>query len=159
MGFYRYAVDPAWRVPHFEKMLYDQAQLASTYAETYQATRDAYYRNVSRSTLDSMLRDLRSPAGAFYSAQDADSAVEAGKSELGEGVFYLWSADSIQQVLSAASAAVFNSYYGLEPPGILYMKRTPDRQSAPLVEAARKKRVKARTRRPAPGRDEKILTS
>jgi uncharacterized protein len=158
-GFYRYAVDAAWRVPHFEKMLYDQAQLASTYAETYQVTRDAYYRNISRSTLDSMLRDLRSPAGAFYSAQDADSAVEAGKSELGEGVFYLWSADSIQQVLGAESAAVFNTYYGLEPPGILYMKRTPDRQSAPIVEAARKKLFEARARRPAPRRDEKVLTS
>jgi uncharacterized protein len=158
-GFYRYAVDAAWRVPHFEKMLYDQAQLAASYAETYQATHDTYYRDISRSTLDYMLKDLRSPAGAFYSAQDADSALDAGTSELGEGAFYLWSADSIQQVLGSESAGVFNSYYGLEPPGILYMKRSPDRQSAAVLEAARKKLFDARAHRPAPRRDEKILTA
>ena len=158
-GFYRYAVDAAWRVPHFEKMLYDQAQLALAYAETYQATRDAFYRDISRGTLDYMLKDLHSPAGAFYSAQDADSAIEAGKSELGEGAFYLWTADAIQQILGPENAAVFNSYYGLEPPGILYMKRSADRQSAVLLDAARKKLLDARARRPQPRRDEKILTA
>ena len=101
------------------KDVVDQAQLALAYAETYQATRDVFYRDISRGTLDYMLKDLHSPAGAFYSAQDADSAIEAGKSELGEGAFYLWTADAIQQILGPENAAVFNSYYGLEPPGIL----------------------------------------
>jgi len=158
-GFYRYAVDAAWRVPHFEKMPYDQAQLALSYAETYQVTHDPYYRDISRSTLDYMLKDLRSPAGGFYSAQDADSNIESESSELGEGAFYLWSTDSLKQVLGPESAAVFNSYYGLEPPGILFMRRSPDRQSAALLDASRKKLFEARAHRPEPRRDEKLLTA
>ena len=77
-GFHRYATDAAWRVPHFEKMLYDQAQLAVSYAEAYQITRDAAYAAVARDILDYTLRDMRSPEGGFFSAEDADSAVADG---------------------------------------------------------------------------------
>ena len=158
-GFYRYAVDAAWRVPHFEKMLYDQAQLASSYAEAYQVTHDTYYRDISRRTLDYMLKSLRSPGGAFYSAQDADSAITAGSPELGEGAFYLWSADSIKQVLGPEGATVFNSYYGLEPPGILYLKRLADQQSVAVLDTSKNKLFETRAQRPEPRRDEKILTA
>jgi uncharacterized protein len=157
-GFYRYAVDAAWRVPHFEKMLYDQSQLALSYAEAFQVTRERFYRDISRRTLDYMLKDLRSPEGAFYSAQDADSLIEHGKPEIGEGVFYLWSADSIQEVLGAESSAAFNSYYAVDPPGILYVKQ-PSRAISAAVAAARTKLFEARALRPAPVRDEKILTA
>jgi hypothetical protein len=168
-GFYRYAVDAAWRVPHFEKMLYDQAQLALSYAEAYQVTHDRFYAGVARETLDYMLQNLHSPEGAFYSAQDADSLVEQGKTEIGEGVFYLWSAEAIQQVLGQETAAVVTFYYGLEAPGILYVNhslaetaarfRKSERETTALLSAARKKMFEARSRRPEPGRDDKVLTA
>jgi uncharacterized protein YyaL (SSP411 family) len=115
-GFYRYSVDAAWRVPHFEKMLYDQSQLALSYAEAFQVTRDGFHRDIARKTLDYILKDLRSPGGAVHSAQDADSPLEHGGSEIGEGVFYLWTEDSIREVLGEQSAAAFNQTYGLDPP-------------------------------------------
>lgn len=168
-GFYRYAVDAGWRVPHFEKMLYDQAQLALSYAEAYQVTHDRFYAGVARDTLDYMLQNMQAPEGAFYSAQDADSLVEHGKTEIGEGVFYLWSAEAIQQVLGQESAAVFTFYYGLEAPGILYVDHSlaetaarfkkPGREITALLSAARKKMFEVRSRRPEPGRDDKVLTA
>jgi uncharacterized protein len=157
-GFYRYAVDAAWRIPHFEKMLYDQAQLALSYAEAYQVTRERFYRDVARNTLDYMMKTLRSPEGGFYSAQDADSLVEHGKSEIGEGAFYLWSAEAIERTLGAEAAAAFNSYYGLEPPGILYVKSRA-RRITPAIAAARTKLFEARSQRPEPLLDRKVLTS
>ena len=168
-GFYRYTVDAGWRVPHFEKMLYDQAQLAISYAEAYQVTHDRFYSEATRTTLDYMLRDLHSPDGGFYSAQDADSLLEHGKPGVGEGVFYLWSAESIQQALGGETAAVFNFYYGLEAPGILFVNHSvaetaakfkkPEREIATLLAAARKNMFEARARRPEPRRDDKILTA
>src|SRR5258708_1327212 len=91
-GFHRYSVDAHWFVPHFEKMLYDQAQLAVSYVEAFQITGDAAFAQAARRTLDYVLRDLTAPEGAFWSAEDADSAVDpAHPHEKSEGAFYIWS--------------------------------------------------------------------
>ena len=92
-GFHRYSVDERWFVPHFEKMLYDQAQLAVSYLEAFQITQDPFYAKIARSTLDYVLRDMTHPEGGFYSAEDADSVIDpANPKEKGEGAFYIWSA-------------------------------------------------------------------
>src|SRR5690606_11910269 len=87
-GFHRYATDAEWRVPHFEKMLYDQAQLAVAYTDAYQASRDPFFRGVAIETLDYVLREMRDPAGGFHSAEDADSVRADGRRA--EGAFYTW---------------------------------------------------------------------
>jgi hypothetical protein len=109
-GFHRYSVDGEWLVPHFEKMLYDNAQLAVAYLEAYQATGNAFYRQVVIETLDYVLRDLRDAGGGFHSAEDADSEGEEGK-------FYVWTALEIESVLGADAAAVFNHYYAIQYKG------------------------------------------
>src|SRR5581483_448438 len=89
-GFHRYSVDERWFVPHFEKMLYDQAQLAASYLEAFQITGDPFYAKIARSTLDYVLRDMTHPDGGFYSAEDADSVIDpAHPIEKGEGAFYV----------------------------------------------------------------------
>jgi uncharacterized protein YyaL (SSP411 family) len=95
-GFHRYSVDAYWHVPHFEKMLYDQAQLAVSYAEAYQITREPLFAEVARHTLDYVRRDMTDKQGGFYSAEDADSLLEAGKPEHAEGAFYVWTSDQIR---------------------------------------------------------------
>ncbi len=109
-GFHRYSVDGEWLVPHFEKMLYDNAQLAVAYLEAYQATGNVFYRQVVIETLDYLLRDLRDAGGGFHSAEDADSEGEEGK-------FYVWTALEIESVLGADAAAVFNHYYAIQYKG------------------------------------------
>jgi uncharacterized protein YyaL (SSP411 family) len=105
-GFHRYSTDGRWRVPHFEKMLYDQAQLTTLYTEAYQVTNDSFYANVARDILNFTLREMRSPEGAFYSALDADSPLEKGKPKNGEGVFYVWTAQEIERVLGKEAGSV-----------------------------------------------------
>jgi uncharacterized protein len=137
-GFHRYSVDEAWRVPHFEKMLYDNAQLASVAWEAYQATSDPALERICRRTLNYLKRDLRHPEGGFYSAEDADS-------EGHEGTFYLWDEAPSER-------------YGLhdfEGRGILYDKR-PDE---PVDEALLEKLRRRRDQRPRPHLDDKILAS
>ncbi len=98
-GFHRYSVDERWFVPHFEKMLYDQAQLAISYLEAFQITHDPFYAKIARSTLDYVLRDMTHPEGGFYSAEDADSVIDpANPKEKGEGAFYIWSAEELRGV-------------------------------------------------------------
>jgi uncharacterized protein len=109
-GFHRYSVDNIWLVPHFEKMLYDNALLARTYTDAYAATGDARYREVATETLDYILRDLRSPEGAFYSAQDADS-------EGVEGRFYVWTPGEVDAVLNADDARLAREMYGITAQG------------------------------------------
>ena len=92
-GFHRYSTDAQWLTPHFEKMLYDQAMLALAYTETYQATGKISYKKTVEEIFDYVLRELTSPEGAFYSAEDADSEGEEGK-------FYLWTLDEIREALS-----------------------------------------------------------
>jgi uncharacterized protein len=100
-GFHRYSVDESWFVPHFEKMLYDQAQIALNYIEGYQATRREVFLWVVRDILNYVGRDLSSPAGAFYSAEDADSLIEHGRPEHAEGAYYVWTAAQIEEALRA----------------------------------------------------------
>ncbi|MFL6541124.1 MAG: thioredoxin domain-containing protein, partial [Chthoniobacterales bacterium] len=111
-GFARYSVDTYWHVPHFEKMLYDQAQLAIAYTEAFQITGDSFFADVARDILDYVRRDMTSPEGGFYSAEDADSLFEHGKPEHGEGAFYVWTKAEIERVLGD-DAAIFCSHYGV----------------------------------------------
>src|SRR5207244_11331383 len=109
-GFHRYSTDSLWLVPHFEKMLYDQALLARAYLEAYQATREPAYAQTARGILDYVARDLTAPEGGFDSAEDADSEGEEGK-------FYVWSPDEIEAVLGHEEAALFERHYGVTREG------------------------------------------
>ena len=108
-GFARYSTDAFWRVPHFEKMLYDNALLASLYLQAFQVTGDAHFRIVAEETLDYLLRDLRHADGGFFSSQDADS-------EGVEGKYYVWSPSETEDILGPG-ARMFNRYYGVERMG------------------------------------------
>src|SRR5437867_7236168 len=112
-GFHRYSVDRYWHVPHFEKMLYDQAQLAVAYLDAFQITRDRQYESVARDILDYVARDMTSKDGGFFSAEDADSLFEHGKPEHGEGAFYIWTKKEIYTALGDA-AEIFDFHYGVQ---------------------------------------------
>jgi uncharacterized protein len=115
-GFHRYSVDRYWHVPHFEKMLYDQAQLASAYLDAFQIGQDRHYADVARDILDYVARDMTSKEGGFFSAEDADSLFEHGKPEHGEGAFYVWTEKQIDDALGA-DAAVCKFQFGVQPHG------------------------------------------
>jgi len=166
-GFHRYSVDENWFVPHFEKMLYDQAQLAISYLEAYQITGDAQYAEVARDIFDYVLRDLGHKDGGFYSAEDADSVADPAKpKEKSEGAFYLWSYQEIIDALGEAAAASFCKRFGVEPNGnvqedphgeftgrnILYQA-----QDVPFAQGSVAKLLEIRSRRPRPHLDDKIL--
>ena len=169
-GFHRYSVDERWFVPHFEKMLYDQAQLVTSYLEAYQITGEEQYAQTARRTLDYVLRDMTDPGGAFYSAEDADSIIDPAQPEhKGEGAFYIWAAEEIRSLLGDAAEAFLNAYgvreggnVDYDPHGeftgknILYLVGdTPD----PALDDARAKLLDVRSQRPRPHLDDKILTS
>src|SRR5438094_4008666 len=115
-GFHRYSVDRYWHVPHFEKMLYDQAQLACAYLDAFQITRDRQFESVARDILDYVARDMTSKEGGYFSAEDADSLFEHGKSEHGEGAFYVWTKQEIDAAVGDA-AELFDFHYGVQPHG------------------------------------------
>jgi uncharacterized protein YyaL (SSP411 family) len=120
-GFHRYSVDAHWHVPHFEKMLYDQAQLASAYLDAFQIIGDAEFAETARDILDYVRRDMTSPEGGFYSAEDADSPVVTGIADPGhrknaEGAFYVWTKQEIDDALGE-DARVFSFHYGVEENG------------------------------------------
>ncbi len=151
-GFARYSVDAQWLVPHFEKMLYDNAQLASLYLHAWLAFGDGECRRVCEETLDYVLRDMTDPAGGFYSAEDADS-------EGHEGKFYVWTAEEIRAVLGPDADRALE-YWGVdrganfEGKSILYVAGDPDPEAiAPL----RRRLLAARAPRVRPGRDDKVL--
>jgi len=165
-GFHRYSVDQVWLVPHFEKMLYDQAQLALLYLQAWQATGDPEYRRVSEETLDYVVREMTHPEGGFYSTQDADSEGE-------EGRFFLWDRAEIEVLLDPETARAALQYWGVadgpnfEGRSILHVPRdpgevaaalgvTPDRL-AELLRRARAALFAHREKRVKPGRDEKVL--
>ena len=154
-GFHRYSVDEHWLVPHFEKMLYDNALLARVYLGAWQATGKQSYRRISEETLDYVLREMRAPSGGFYSAQDADS-------EGVEGKFYVWSLAEFRTVVGAEAARLaeyFNvSEHGnFEHSNILNVP-VHDETLRFEVAAARRKLYAVREKRVKPGRDEKILS-
>jgi uncharacterized protein len=156
-GFARYSTDHTWTVPHFEKMLYDQAGLVRAYLHGWLATGTASWLTVVHETIAYVLRDLASPAGGLYSAQDADSEGE-------EGRFYVWTVADIEAVLDRAQAAAAIDFYGVTPAGNFegknILRRPLDDTTArtPQLDAARTALFEARARRVAPGLDDKILT-
>lgn len=170
-GFHRYSVDERWFVPHFEKMLYDQAQLASAYIEAFQITGEETFAATAREILDYVLRDMTHPEGAFYSAEDADSEDPSSPGHKREGAFYLWSWQELHQLLGPR-AARFAEVYGCLPGGnvhhdphgefegrnILWLQQ-PALASDPEIIAARRALFEARAHRPRPHLDDKILAS
>ncbi|MBV9302037.1 MAG: thioredoxin domain-containing protein [Acidobacteriaceae bacterium] len=182
-GFHRYSVDERWFVPHFEKMLYDQAQLAIAYLEAYQVTQDAAFADVARDIFSYVLRDLTDKSGAFYSAEDADSPDPENPPHSREGAFYVWKKNEVDDLLGEADAALFCVRYGVRGAGnvtqdphgeftghnILYEVVSLDdaaHQSgiAPaeahhVLERAQQTLFTARSKRPRPHLDSKILTS
>jgi len=167
-GFHRYSVDAVWLVPHFEKMLYDNALLARLYLHAYQLTGNPLYRRIVEETLDYVAREMTDPGGGFYSTQDADSEGEEGK-------FFLWTPDEVTAILGQENARIFCAAYDVKPGGnfegesILNVP-VPFEQvakqldlSLPKLEQtlaeSRKKLFEAREQRIKPGRDEKILTA
>jgi len=166
-GFHRYSVDERWFVPHFEKMLYDQGQLVSSFIEAYRITGDTGFADVARDTIEYVLRDVRDSDGAFYSAEDADSVIDpANPHEKGEGAFYIWTEAEIRELLGAEAEAFIRSY-GVRPNGnvdhdpqgeftgrnILY------RTGPPSGAELRAKLLEARAKRIRPHLDDKILTA
>ena len=166
-GFHRYSTDTEWLVPHFEKMLYDNALLSRIYLHTHLVTGVPFYRRIVEETLDYVVREMTSPEGGFYSTQDADSEGEEGK-------FFVWTPAEIKQVLSAEAAALFMPYYDVTERGnfegknILHVQpqvRASDEEQVSdeaLEESLKQSRAalfQVREKRVKPGRDEKILTS
>ncbi|MGB9627671.1 MAG: thioredoxin domain-containing protein [Thermodesulfobacteriota bacterium] len=168
-GFHRYSVDERWLIPHFEKMLYDNALLSRTYFEAYQATQKPRYLCVGEEILRYVLREMRSPEGGFYSTQDADSEGEEGK-------FYVWTRDQIKEVLGKEIGTPFCAYYGVSPQGsfergtsVLHIASSLEKISQlygisvpeleKRLEEGRKKLFLQREKRVKPDRDEKVITS
>ncbi len=167
-GFHRYSVDEAWQVPHFEKMLYDNAQLAPIYFSAYQATGDSFFKAVGIEILDYVLRDMRDDSGGFYASEDADS-------EGGEGSFYTWSPQEVIDVVGEDSGWLLNRFFQITEEGNFEGKTIPHRSGfiQALAEHAGKTAAEvdemiqsgkenlriAREKRPKPFRDEKIIVS
>ncbi|MBP1690086.1 MAG: Thioredoxin domain containing protein, partial [Deltaproteobacteria bacterium] len=167
-GFHRYSVDAKWLVPHFEKMLYDNALLVRLYLEGYQATGDRGLAQVVRETLEYVRREMTHPGGGFYAAQDADS-------EGAEGKFFVWTPDEVAAAVGSEHAEIVCRFYDVTPAGNFEHKnilncpadleqlaailQRPAGEIATIVTGARARLLSARLQRVAPARDEKILTS
>ncbi len=151
-GFHRYAVDARWQVPHFEKMLYDNALLTRVYLHAWQATGNPFFRIVAEETLDFVLREMTAPEGGFYATLDADSEGE-------EGRFYLWTDEEVRQVLGREADRFLVAYelIPFEERGILTFPGTPEERE--VLTEARRRLLAAREERVRPARDEKVLTS
>lgn len=174
-GFHRYSTDAHWLLPHFEKMLYDQASLMMVYAEAYQITKKSLYADVVKEIFTYLTRDLMSPEGTFYSAEDADS-------EGVEGKFYVWAYEEIKGLLTEKETEVFTKFYNIEPKGNFLEEATREEtglniphvtssaedianefnldvnEFLEIVKSARMKLFTEREKRVRPHRDEKILT-
>ncbi len=168
-GFHRYTVDGVWLIPHFEKMLYDNAQLTVRYLEAYQLTGDPWYAAIARETLDYVLAEMTSPDGAFYAAQDADS-------EGVEGKFFVWTPAEIAQVVGSARAPLVQAAFGVTAEGnfehgasVLHRPWSAaalgqqfalkEAQVQEILAEARQQLLTAREQRIRPHRDEKIITA
>jgi uncharacterized protein len=165
-GFHRYSVDAGWLIPHFEKMLYDNALLSRVYLDAYLLRQKGLYRQMSEEILDYVVREMTSPEGGFYSSQDADSEGE-------EGAFFVWKAGEIESILGD-DAELFCRYYGVTPEGnfegknVLSIPRPPvliarmnnvsEERLLEIIQRGRNLLFEAREKRVKPARDEKILT-
>ena len=167
-GFHRYSTDMFWLVPHFEKMLYDNALLVRLYLHAYQVTRKPLYRRIAEETLDYVTREMTDPAGGFYSAQDADSEGEEGK-------FFIWRPEEVSHLLGKRDAEIFNKYFDVTVRGnfeghsILHVSEEPapfaqrtqmsESDLDELLDRSRSRLMEVREARIRPERDDKILTS
>ena len=167
-GFHRYTVDAIWLVPHFEKMLYDNAQLARIYLHVFQATKDEFYKRIAIETLEYVKREMLDEKGGFYTAQDADS-------EGVEGKFFVWTPKEITEILGERYARVFNYFYDVtehgnfEEKNILNVRNSPEitarqlnlklEELTEIIERSRKLLFEHREKRVKPFRDEKVLTA
>jgi len=167
-GFHRYSVDARWLVPHFEKMLYDNALLSRVYLDGFLLTKNNFYRQISQETLDYVMREMTSPEGGFYSSQDADS-------EGREGAFFLWDAKEVQSILGSEESEPFCRYYDITSEGnfegqnILHVPRSIDvvaqlnrisvDRQLEIVQRGRQRLFETRETRIKPGRDDKVLTA
>jgi uncharacterized protein YyaL (SSP411 family) len=183
-GFHRYSVDTQWRVPHFEKMLYDQAQLAVSYLEAFQITKDSVYADIAQETLDYVGQKLTHSEGGFYTAEDAESVNDASKpQEKEEGAFYTWTKEEVIKILGQKDGEIFCFHFGLEELGnalhdpmnvfygknILYhahsLEETANTFSLPqtkitsVIDSAKRKLFGEREKRFHPYLDDKIITA
>jgi uncharacterized protein len=161
-GFARYSTDREWLVPHFEKMLYDQALLVRTYLHAFAVFGHDRWRQVTEETINYVLRELRHPDGGFYSAEDADSPDEQGHGH--EGLFHTWTPDEVRAVLGDQAEAALE-WWDITDDGNFEGRSIPNRMHArgelgrpPEIEAARVRLFAAREHRPRPGLDDKVLT-
>ncbi|HIH61102.1 MAG TPA: thioredoxin domain-containing protein, partial [Methanobacteriales archaeon] len=168
-GFHRYTIDPKWRIPHFEKMLYDQALMAIVYLEAYQAIGKELYKETAEEIFEYVIREMRSPEGGFYSAEDAESEGEEGK-------FYLWTMDELREI-----SDLLCEFFNVKEEGnildetgkpsgknVLYIKTMPEKfaeekgikptEFLKELEDWRRKLFNYRSRRTPPNKDDKILT-
>jgi uncharacterized protein YyaL (SSP411 family) len=172
-GFHRYSTDERWFLPHFEKMLYDEAQLVDAYLDAYQITHEAFYADTARDILDDVLRDLTGDGGQFLSAEDADSAPDPKKPEdKREGAFYVWRADEIIAALGK-DAPDFNAHFGVTENGnvardprseftkqnVLSVVTSTKDENAEKWREAKRKLLEIRNHRPRPHRDDKALVA
>lgn len=159
-GFSRYSTDPMWLVPHFEKMIYDNALLAIVYTEAFQLTGRELYKEIAQKVLEYVLRDMKGADGGFCSAEDADTEGE-------EGRFYIWNREEMSAILGEEDAGIFSEYYGITPAGNFEGKSIPNLLKAnlemarrnPKLEEMRQKLFEAREKRVRPFRDDKVLTA
>ncbi len=183
-GFHRYSTDARWHVPHFEKMLYDQGQLVSTYLDAYQLTGDEYFSNNVRDVLNYVSNNLTDENGGFYSAEDAESATSADNLDIkAEGAFYIWSKSELMELLGEEAGNIFVYYYGVESSGnvledphnyfpgnnVLYLAHTiketatkfdiPVNEVKKMLRDARTAVYDQREKRINPHLDDKILVS
>ncbi|MGW3381423.1 thioredoxin domain-containing protein [Streptomyces albogriseolus] len=163
-GFARYSVDRDWVVPHFEKMLYDNALLCRVYAHLWRATGSELARRVALETADFMVRELRTPEGGFASALDADSDDGSGRQV--EGAYYVWTPEQLREVLGDDDADLAARYFGVTEEGtfeegasVLQLPQRDEVFDAVRIDGVRERLLAARDRRPAPGRDDKVVAA
>ncbi|GMN38092.1 hypothetical protein TIFTF001_007344 [Ficus carica] len=185
-GFHRYSVDECWHVPHFEKMLYDQGQLANVYLDSFAITKDVYYSSIARDIFDYLRRDMIGPEGEIFSAEDADSAESEGDTRKKEGAFYIWTSKEIEDVLGE-HATFFKEHYYIKPEGncdlssmsdphkefkgknVLIERKSPSEMASKfgmrvedyldILGESRRKLFEVRSRRPRPHLDDKVIVS
>ncbi|EXC34717.1 hypothetical protein L484_020490 [Morus notabilis] len=185
-GFHRYSVDECWHVPHFEKMLYDQGQLANVYLDSFAITKDVLYSSIARDIFDYLRRDMIGPEGEIFSAEDADSAESEGATRKKEGAFYVWTSKEVEDVLGE-HATFFKEHYYVKPEGncdlsrmsdphkefegknVLIERKSPSEMASKfgmlaedyldILGECRRKLFEVRSRRPRPHLDDKVIVS